>query len=68
MSAAVPPELTRHYRELSETETNEVVEAVADLIVNFLTRQSDPVRAGGDGPDMHETANNSRRGSREGQR
>ena len=35
-------ELKRHYHELSEKETNEVVETVADLIVNFLKGKSDP--------------------------
>ncbi len=29
-------ELKRHYSELSDKETNEVIEAVADLIVHFL--------------------------------
>jgi len=39
-----PPtiELKRHYHTLSEKETNEVVEAVADLIVTFLKRKRDP--------------------------
>jgi hypothetical protein len=34
-------ELKRHYHELSEKETNEVVETVADLIVNFLKGKRD---------------------------
>jgi len=29
-------QLRRHYRELSPEETNEVVNAVADLVVNYL--------------------------------
>ncbi len=33
---------TRHYHTLSEQETDEVVEAVADLIVTFLTGRRDP--------------------------
>ncbi len=35
-------ELKRHYHTLSEKETTEVVEAVADLIVTFLKRKRDP--------------------------
>ena len=39
-----PPtlELTRHYHTLSEREVDEVVQAVADLIVTFLTGRRDP--------------------------
>jgi ribosomal protein L12E/L44/L45/RPP1/RPP2 len=37
-------EIKRHYRELSEKETQEVVEAVADLIVTFLKGRSGPAR------------------------
>lgn len=33
---APPIELKRHYRKLSEKQTGHVVEAVAELIVNFL--------------------------------
>ena len=49
-------ELTRHYDTLSEQETDEVVEAVADLMVNFLKGRRDPARAGGDerNPGEHE--------------
>jgi len=35
-------ELKRHYHKLSEKETNEVVETVADLIVNFLKGKHAP--------------------------
>ena len=36
----VPPiELKRHHRKLSEKQTGQVVEAVAELIVNFLKCQ-----------------------------
>jgi len=35
-------QLKRHYHTLSEKETNEVVEAVADLIVTFLKGKRDP--------------------------
>ena len=39
-----PPtiELKRHFHTLSEKETDEVVDAVADLIVNFLKAKRDP--------------------------
>ncbi len=43
----MPPtsiERKRHYRKLSERETNDVVDAVADLIVNFLKGSRDPQR------------------------
>ena len=38
-----PPtiEFTRHFHTLSEKETGDVVEAVADLIVNFFQRRRD---------------------------
>ena len=36
MAATSSIELKRHYRELSEAETDELVAAVADLIVTFL--------------------------------
>lgn len=36
MAAATPMELKRHYVGLSEQETEELIVAVADLIVNFL--------------------------------
>ena len=41
---STPPtiELKRHYHTLSEKETTEVVEAVADLIVTFLKGKHDP--------------------------
>ena len=35
-------ERKRHYHTLSEQETDEVIEAVADLIVNFLKGKRDP--------------------------
>ena len=35
-------ELKRHYRELSEAETDELVGIVADLIVDFLKKRTDP--------------------------
>ncbi len=53
MPAPPPIELTRHYHELSETETDEVVEAVADLIVNFLKGSADPKRSGERNHDRH---------------
>ena len=37
----------------SEQETNEVVEDVADLIVNFLRGRREPARAGGAGPERN---------------
>ena len=43
-------ELKRHYSELSDKETNEVIEAVADLIVNFLKGSKTSV-AGDSGRD-----------------
>ena len=50
-----PPtiECTRHVRRLSEQETDELVEAVADLIVHVLTGRRDPARVEGDGPERH---------------
>ena len=40
---ATPPiELKRHFHTLSEKETDEVVDVVADLIVNFLKAKRDP--------------------------
>jgi hypothetical protein len=41
----VPPppiELKRHFHTLSEKETDEVVDVVADLIVNFLKAKREP--------------------------
>lgn len=41
----MPPtsiERKRHYHRLSERETNDVVDAVADLIVNYLKGSCDP--------------------------
>lgn len=38
-------ELTRHYSELSEEETEELVEAVAVLIVEFIKQKGVPARA-----------------------
>lgn len=35
-------ELKRHFHTLSEKETDEVVDVVADLIVNFLNGKRDP--------------------------
>jgi hypothetical protein len=39
-----PPaiELKRHFHTLSEKETDEVVEIVADLVVNYLKAKRDP--------------------------
>jgi len=37
-----PIELKRHFHTLSEKETDEVVDVVADLIVNFLKGKRDP--------------------------
>lgn len=44
----MPPasiEWKRHYHTLSEQETDGVVDAVADLIVNFLKGSRDPERS-----------------------
>ena len=41
MPTPATPELKRHFHTLSEKETDEVVDAVADLIVNFLQRRRD---------------------------
>ena len=39
----VPPiELKRHHRKLSQKQTGEVVETVAELIVNFLKCRREP--------------------------
>ena len=53
MPAPPTMELTRHFHTLSEQETNEVVEDVADLIVNFLRGRREPARAGGAGPERN---------------
>ena len=42
MAATSPIEMKRHYRELSPKEIDEVTEAVADLIVDFLKKKRDP--------------------------
>ncbi len=34
-----PPKLIRHYETLSPKETDEVVDAVAELIVNYVQKQ-----------------------------
>ena len=39
MAAASSIELKRHYREMSPKEIDELVEVVADLIVEFLKRR-----------------------------
>lgn len=44
MATTTPIELTRHYAELSEEETEELVEAVAMLIVEFIKRKGVPAR------------------------
>jgi len=38
------PDIKRHYQALSERETDEVVDAVADLIVTFIKGTSGPTR------------------------
>ncbi|MBE0568404.1 MAG: hypothetical protein IH577_01850 [Deltaproteobacteria bacterium] len=45
MAAATPMELKRHCVELSEQETEELVAAVADLIVNFLKGNRESVQS-----------------------
>ncbi len=47
MASAPSIELKRHSRQLSEKETNGVVDAVADLIVNFLKTRSRHVAPNG---------------------
>lgn len=42
MPAPPPIELKRHFHTLSEKETDEVVDVVADLIVNFLKAKREP--------------------------
>ncbi len=44
MARTTPIELTRHYSELSEQETEELVEAVAVLIVEFIKQKGVPIR------------------------
>ena len=43
--AMAPLEITRHVQPLSEKETDEVVDLVADLIVNFLKAKRSPEQA-----------------------
>ena len=45
MAATTPITLTRHYAELSEKETEELVEAVAVLIVEFIKQKGVPARS-----------------------
>ncbi len=49
MPASASIEVKRHYGELSEKQTDEVVDVVADLIVSFLKGQGqhDPSRDNG---------------------
>lgn len=42
MPTPPPIELKRHFHTLSEKETDEVVDVVADLIVNFLKAKREP--------------------------
>jgi hypothetical protein len=49
MATTTPIELKRHYVELSEKETDELVAAVADLIVDFLKGNREPVQPHSDG-------------------
>jgi phenylpyruvate tautomerase PptA (4-oxalocrotonate tautomerase family) len=44
VATTTPIELTRHYGELSEQETEELVEAVAGLVVEFIKRRGVPAR------------------------
>jgi phenylpyruvate tautomerase PptA (4-oxalocrotonate tautomerase family) len=39
MAKTTPIELTRHYAELSEQETEELIEAVAMLVVEFIKQK-----------------------------
>jgi len=43
--AQKPIELKRHYEELSPKETDEVVNAVADLVVNYLKGRPEELNA-----------------------
>lgn len=45
-------DLKRHYGELSPREIDEVVEAVADLIVDFLKKRRDPVQSDKPKPEL----------------
>ena len=38
-------EVKRHYREMSPKEIDELVSVVADLIVDFLKKRSEPVQS-----------------------
>jgi hypothetical protein len=49
MPATPSIEVKRHYAELSEKETDELVAAVADLIVNFLKGSRELVQPHSDG-------------------
>jgi len=44
MARTTPITLTRHYAELSEEETEGLVEAVAVLVVEFIKRKGVPAR------------------------
>ena len=44
MTTLPPLAIERHYQELSEKDTNAVVEAVADLVVSFLKANPDAGR------------------------
>ena len=56
MSSPAPPELKRHYRSMSEKDTDEVIGTVAELIVLYLKQRgglTEPQsnQAGERGPD-----------------
>jgi len=44
VATTTPIEITRHYTELSEKETEELVEAVAMLVVEFIKQKGVPAR------------------------
>jgi len=52
VATTTPIEITRHYAELSEEETEELVEAVAILVVEFIKRKGVPARPPRDAQEL----------------
>lgn len=52
MLSRAPLDITRHCDELTESETDEVVGIVADLIVAYLKKKIGPSEAGSNGSAM----------------
>lgn len=70
-SAPQPPHIIRHYEALTADETDEVVETVADMIVNFVQKRGvDSVTksSAADGQSSSEPQGNTPSGKEKGRR